>query len=194
MIRLGAMVCAAVVLLASVPVRASSHLWEITEVFSNADGSVQYIELSTTSAGQTALSGHTIVARANGVPTATFTFSGNLTGNTVDGHVLIATASFGTLPGAVTPDFILPCGFLPLDATVVGIDFVGSDQLTFADTALPRNGTDSLTATAGGILGTAPSSPRNFAGVTGALTGPVCCAPGCPDPIFADGFEVSAGP
>jgi hypothetical protein len=162
MIRQGARACAAVVLLASVPVQASSHLWEIIEVFSNADGSVQYIELSTTFSMQTELAGHTIVARANGVPTATFTFSGNLTGNTANRRVLIATASLGALPGGVTPDFALPCGFLPLEAAVIGIDFVGSDQLSFPETALPRNGTDALTATASGTLGTAPSSPTNF--------------------------------
>ena len=38
----------------------SFHLYVISEVYSNADGSVQYIELSTSAAGQHVLNGHTM--------------------------------------------------------------------------------------------------------------------------------------
>ena len=42
--------------------RASFHDWDINEVYSNADGSVQFIELFTSSNGQEFLSGHKITS------------------------------------------------------------------------------------------------------------------------------------
>ena len=44
------------------PAFATFHFWEINEVYSNADGTVQYIELFTTSNNQQFTSGTTIRA------------------------------------------------------------------------------------------------------------------------------------
>jgi hypothetical protein len=118
-------------LLAATPVGASSHLWEITEVYSNADGSVQYIELFTSALAQNSLMNHRIVATSNGVVSGTFTFGSNVPGSTQNRHLLIATTGFAALPGAVAPNYTLPCGFLDLSATTIVINFVGSDTLTF---------------------------------------------------------------
>jgi hypothetical protein len=182
-------------LLAATPVGASFHMWEIVEVYSNADGSVQYIELYTSFSAQTSLMNQDIVAISNGIIHATFTFGSNLVGETANRRVLIATTGFAALPGAVPPDYTLPCGFLDLSATTITINFVGSDSLTFSVALLPVDGANSLIASPGGAISAGASSPTNFAGSTGALTLPPCCAPaGCLDEIFADGFEVSAGP
>ena len=40
------------VLIAAAPVQASFHLWDFSEVYSNADGSVQFIELFVASNGE----------------------------------------------------------------------------------------------------------------------------------------------
>ena len=39
---------------------ASFHLWDIVEIFSSADGTIQFIELSTTSSGEQGLGGQAI--------------------------------------------------------------------------------------------------------------------------------------
>ena len=52
------------------------HLYDIKEVFSNADGSVQFVELFTSFNNQQFLSGHTIVASQD-ASTNTFTFAGS---------------------------------------------------------------------------------------------------------------------
>ena len=47
---------------ASAPLHADFHLWIIDEVFSSADGTVQYVELRALSGGQQFLAGHAITA------------------------------------------------------------------------------------------------------------------------------------
>jgi hypothetical protein len=51
------------------PAGAAFHLWTISEVYSNSDGSVQFIELFTPSVGQTFTNGTQIKSNGN-----TFTF------------------------------------------------------------------------------------------------------------------------
>ncbi|HAJ77014.1 MAG TPA: hypothetical protein DCM64_11230 [Gammaproteobacteria bacterium] len=47
-------------LIAGVPQAAADfHLWSITEVFTTADGKIQFIELTTSATGQNNLNGHT---------------------------------------------------------------------------------------------------------------------------------------
>ena len=46
------MLVAAIILGANGTVRASFHLWRIAELYSNADGTVQFLELSTDTGGQ----------------------------------------------------------------------------------------------------------------------------------------------
>ena len=58
---------------------ASFHLWKITEIYSNASGTVQFIELSTTAGGQQFLATHSITA--TGANTNNFVFPSNLPGD-----------------------------------------------------------------------------------------------------------------
>jgi serralysin len=136
------------------------HLYRINEIFSNADGSVQFIELTSTSDFENQWAGHTITASQGGV-THSFNFPIDLpseaTGNT---SVLIATQGFADL-GIVTPNYIVPAGFLFTSGGA--LNFASADVVTY--TALPTDGTHSINRS--GVSATA--TPTNFSGATGQL-------------------------
>ena len=120
----------------------SFHLYQITEIFSNADGTEQFIELTTTVANQDQLSGHTLTVTLNSV-VHTFTFPGNLPSSlTANTKVLLATQSFVT-GGHITPDYIIPNGFL---FTAGGTLNFGEGSSVVVYAALPTNGTQSVNA------------------------------------------------
>lgn len=172
-------VCAAWLLAAgacstAAPVRAAFHLWKLQEIFTNQDGTVQFIELFTSAPSEFFLSNHSITATSDGVP-RTFTLNHDLSGapSTTGRTFLIATASFAGLAGAVPPDYgTLPASFFNPNADSITINFAGVDALTFAGSALPKDGVSSLVdATPAGApnLGPTANSPRNFAGATGSI-------------------------
>ncbi|MEZ6193897.1 MAG: PEP-CTERM sorting domain-containing protein [Phycisphaerales bacterium] len=147
---------------------ATFHLWDITEVYSNADGSVQYIEMETIFNSQEFLINHTIQASDNGSVINTFTFPSNSPSPTAGHKLLLATPGFAALPGAVTPDFILPAApFFNPDSPATSINFVAADIFSFTATDLPTDGVLSLNRN----LTTGTNSPTNFAGQTGSLVG-----------------------
>src|SRR4051794_19416990 len=84
-------------------VNAAFHLWQVKEVFTNASGSVQFVEMFDSFSGETSVSGFNLTANSDGI-IKTFKFPSNLTHST-PGSLLIATTGFGSLSGAVTPDF-----------------------------------------------------------------------------------------
>lgn len=164
----------------SMSARATFHLWEIGEVYSNADGTVQYVELFTTFSSQNQVGSQEIVATWNG-GSNTFTFPGDLpTGSTADKRLLVATPGFSSLEGAVSADFTFPAApfFDPAGGTLT-INFVGADTVTFSSASLPTDGTNALYFTAAGTQSTGTNSPTNFAGANGSLVAA----------IFSDGFE-----
>src|SRR5258706_537095 len=155
---------------------ATYHLFRITQVYSNADGTVQYILLTATSGGQQYITGKNIKS-SQGSVTHTFTFTKDLPADTAmtdsggsDGYggyyggstsyrtVLIATQGFASL-GLVTPDYIVPDGFL----------FTGSGTINYADgsdlinySSLPTDGVTAMNR--GGA--TATNTAQNFNGIT----------------------------
>jgi hypothetical protein len=141
------------------PAFANFHLWSISEIYSNSDGSVQFIELFTSSAGQT-LTGNThITSNAH-----TFTFPSGLSQDTTNKHMLLATAGFGTLAGGVTPDFTIPSNFFN----------VAGDTITYQGTVFP--GTTFGAAPTDGVKSLnypgatqATNSPTNLGGMTGSV-------------------------
>lgn len=162
---------------------AAFHLWQMKEVFTNADGSVQFIEMFDSFGGEVFMSGFTVTANSDG-NIKTFTFPGNLAHDT-PGHLLIATTGFGSLPGAVTPDFTFSQGgvsgnFFNPNATNLTFTFSGSgDSMTFAGALLPKDGIHSLTDS--GAVGFPPgvpnitsgvNSPTNLAGNSGSVNVP----------------------
>jgi hypothetical protein len=78
-------VCLSVLTLSTV--HANFHQWNINEVYSNADGSVQFIELFTGAGGQQFVSGHTITS--TGAPD--FTFPSDSPSPTGGHNLLLAT-------------------------------------------------------------------------------------------------------
>src|ERR1700755_1133506 len=61
--------------------QASFHLWNILQVYSNADGTVQFAELKAYAAGEQFVGGHTITVSQGGT-THSFTLPNDLPGNT----------------------------------------------------------------------------------------------------------------
>lgn len=144
MLRLRLVACAAIVGLSSAPAGASYHAFQIEQIYSNADGSVQFVVLHESEGldGENLLGGHTLTASHAGT-SKTYRFDHDLGGASVlyggvataNKRVLIGTQSFAAL-GLVTPDYVVPDRFLPVDGGV--LDYAGVDQLNFP--GLPTDG------------------------------------------------------
>jgi hypothetical protein len=168
--------------LALAPAHATFHLWRITEIYSNADGSVQFIELIALASGQQFIAGHTITASQGG-QTRSYTFPTHLPGDSAMSmggggyygggeieykYFLIGTTGFAAL-NVVRPDYVIPNGFL----------FSGNGQVNFAEGSdvwtysnLPSTGGLSLQRNGASAM----NSPTNFDGMSGTVaassTGP----------------------
>jgi hypothetical protein len=133
---------------------AAFHLWDINEIYSNASGSVQFIELFTTADSQQFTNGRTIQTGQN-----TFTFPSNTPAPTGNRHLLLATAGFFDVAG-VTPDFTLANNFFAPSGDT--INFLGADSVTFA--SVPIDGVRSLGFPGATVM---LNSPTNYAGNEG---------------------------
>src|SRR6266567_1596761 len=155
---------------------AEFHFYKIEEIYSNADGTVQYLVMheSMGQNGENLWSGRALVAMPThaGAP-KTFVFPQNLPGGmcgyygceaspTAFTRVLIATQGFASL-GLITPDYIVPNGFFATDGATV--NYAGVDQVTF--TSIPTDGTNAVTRS-GTIV---PNVATNFAGETASVSG-----------------------
>src|SRR5881397_2188619 len=93
--------------------QASFHTFIINEIYSNADGSIQFIELreAAGASGQNFLGGLQLTS-SSGTSQKTYTFNKDLASFATGGKfVLIATQGFADT-GIVTPDYIVPNNFL----------------------------------------------------------------------------------
>jgi len=151
--------CAIALLVSAGTARATFHLWQLNEIYSNADGTVQFIEFSTGVSGQQFLIGHTVTS-SQGATTRSFTFPSDLPGDSAGRTFLIGTTGFAAL-GLVTPDYIVPNGFL--FTTNGSVNFAGVDSDSW--TALPVDGAMSIDR----FGAMAINSPKNFAGATGSV-------------------------
>ena len=151
------------------PAHAAFHLWDVVEVFSNADGSVQFVELATSGSGEHFIANHDLVVRDGAVAIATFPIPADLPLQqpTTNRRFLVATPGFAALPGAVAPDFTFPAaGFIDLALADTVSWPSGASNLSLA--GLPTDGVLSL-----GVGGaTAVNSPTNFAGSAGSIDVP----------------------
>jgi hypothetical protein len=160
--RKGVAVSAAVLIGAAA--YAGEHTWDVWEVFSNFDGTVQFIELRETNGGaaENGVNGNVMLASPSG---HTFTIPAPVVGSTSFHSYLMATTGFAALPGAPTPDAIIPNGFLSLSDTSVA--YQPWDTATWAADSLPTDGIHSLSRTAtNGPLSVQNATPTNFAGGT----------------------------
>jgi hypothetical protein len=140
----------------------ASAAFQIDEIYSNADGSVQYVVLRETAGanGQQAFNGLQLVT-THGNFAKTFTFGGDLPNSaTANTHVLVASAGFVAL-GLIAPDYVLPDRFIATDGAT--LNFAGIDQVAYA--ALPTDGVNAINR-AGAAL---PNVAINFAGATATV-------------------------
>jgi hypothetical protein len=148
-------VLVAAIVAAPAPARAAHHLWRFSQLFSNASGSVQFIQLEVTEDGEQSVAGFTITAGSN-----TFTFPGNLSKSTTGTNkwILLATTGFETLTGGVTPDFTIPANFF---ATGGGTLSYASGTDTWTYGAVPTDGVNALHKS-GATVTTSANTPENF--------------------------------
>ena len=151
--------------------------WQISEIFSNSDGTIQFIELSTTAANQGDLSGQGITsANTEATSQNSASFASNLSGDTSNRSVLVATQGFVDLTG-LTPDLVVETPFLFTEGGT--IDFGnGVSTLTYTAAQLPKNGVQAIS----GSLQPKDPDPTNFAGLS--------ANPGTSTPALFDGISV----
>ncbi len=144
---------------------AAFHAFQIEQLYSNADGTVQFIVMheSLGANGEGFWQNHEISSTHAGVAQH-FRFTSDLpAGPTARRRVLLATQGFAAL-GLVTPDFVIPDGFLSTGQGLVNyadVDFVGYASLpTDGVGALNRNGA------------VVPNVATNFAGKTASVGPP----------------------
>ena len=154
---------------------AEFHTFQIDELYSNADGTVQYVVLHESAGmnGENLLHGQRLTSTSVS-GTQTLLFPANLPGGscgnytcsdspTANKRVLIATAGFAAL-GLIVPDYVILNGFLAVGGGTVNYAFV--DQMTYA--TLPTDGVTALYSD-----GTKRQNlAKNFAGATATVTAP----------------------
>ena len=156
---------------------AGIHTWDVKEVFSNASGTIQYVELierQLTGGAEINVGNSSITSAAKSHTWA----NGQVAPPTATKSYLIASATFAALPNAPTPDVIIPVGKMPFfNPAGDTITFAGGiDSFTFG--AVPTNGINSLDRD----TGVGVNSPRNYAGAS--PPGGINAAPPVPTASF----------
>ncbi len=158
------------------PANAAFHLWRIDQVYSNADGSVQYVVMHESSGSdfESFWRGNFLQTTSAAGTVQRFQFQSDLPStNTASRMVLIATSGFAAL-NLVTPDYTVPNGFIPTGGGT--LDYAsGTDRIALpvlpsdGVTAIDRNGHD------------VAAVPANFAGAAAALNMPPPVGGAAPD-------------
>ena len=150
---------AALGLVVSSTAQAGHHLWSFSSMFSNASGSVQYVEMICGNDNNEHLLGSFTVTTG----TNTLNFVTNLpNSNTANTWLLCATSGFQSLPGGVTPDYVVPSNFFPTGGGTLNYA-TGTSTWTYG--AVPTNGVLMLKRNGS----TATNAPHNFAGAVGSV-------------------------
>ena len=141
------------------------HTYRIEQIYSNADGTVQFIVMheSQSSDGENLWGGHVLTAHGGGVVNS-FTFPNDLPSSATSGtRVLIATEGFAAL-GVITPDYVVPDHFL--STTSGSVNFADVDQLGYS--SLPTDGVMALDRNEQPVMNLA----TNFAGQSVSISAP----------------------
>jgi hypothetical protein len=139
--------------------------FSIQQVFSNADGTVQFLVIydrgqNDCDAGENLWAGQTLVSSGAG-PQQTFVFPANLPTCATSGRqMLIATEGFAAL-GLVTPDYVIPNHFLQLPGGAV----VFADVSVVRYTSLPNDGVTAIDGTGQRV----PNVAINLAGASASV-------------------------
>lgn len=145
----------------AMPALAAFHLFRIDQVYSNADGSVQYVVMRevTGTNGENLWAGQMLTATDRFGAMKQISFPTHLSSSaTASRSVLIATEGFAAA-GGVTPDYTIPVRFLPTDGGT--LDYAsGTDRITLP--ALPTDGVTAINRNGAAV----PAVARNFANQT----------------------------
>lgn len=150
-------------------VTAGSHLWRFNELFTNADRTIQFIEMKECcgASGERLVRDKWIRSASGGE----FVFPDHLVGDTANRHLLLATAGFAALPGAPTPDFIIDEAFFALVEDEMTYWMYEAARFNYAAGDLPSDGITALNID----LTNSVNSPTNFAEESGSVV--VSCHP-----------------
>jgi len=175
-----------------------AHTWDVNELYSNADGTIQFVELREANGtpGETGVSGQPM--RSLSFPTHTLVLiNGPIAAPTTNKFLLGGTAAFAALPGSPDLDFTIPNGFLRLlanDSVSYGPPY---DTLAYGAGQIPLDGINSFND--GAVI--ALNSPTNYDGDEGFVDASPS-PPGVPDgtagstpmlvtPLALDGSSLS---
>lgn len=146
-----------------------NHTWTIHEIFSSADGQVQYIELRECCGlpNEISLAGDPVNSLTN-----LFNFPANLVPPTSNKSILLATSAFAALPGAPAPDHTIVANFFSVAGPdTIEYNVLPYDTLSYAAGQLPTDGVTALD----GLGQPVTNSPSNYAGATGSIVVPPPC-------------------
>ena len=152
---------AAATMLVSSAALAFFHTFQVEQIYSNADGTVQFVTMTTSLNGESFSQGVPFTSMDSAGSQKTFTFPRNLPSSATAGkRILIATQSFAAL-GIVTPDFVITDHFVPTGGGSVGTPY---STLSYAAGQLPTDGMNALYRT-----GVMPNLATNFAGQSASI-------------------------
>jgi hypothetical protein len=163
---------ALVVVLVPFSASARFHLWQITELYSNADGSVQFVEAEVVNPSDNEDLTAGKVLSSNSVQ---FTIPTNLATTTTTHFLLFATPAFASQPGCtnVAPDFTLAGPNFMSRVAADLINFANVNNFSYTAGELPTDGVNSLNEPFNSnVRTTAANSPTNYAGQTCQLPEP----------------------
>jgi hypothetical protein len=148
----------------AVAAQANHHTFRVEQVFSNADGNVQYVVMREGSNSNNQNQWNTqILATTNAAGvTKQMTFTSNLPSATTAGRtVLIATPGFAAL-NVLTPDYMMPARFVPTEGG--SLNYANVDTIPLS--GLPADGITAVNRNGNTIS----AIPSNFAGASTTMT------------------------
>ncbi|MDA0688627.1 MAG: hypothetical protein O2948_08265 [Proteobacteria bacterium] len=142
----------AVLLLGNITATALGNDWQISEVFSNFDGRVQYIQLSKRT-GDLLQSQEFVLQSNDQTSINSFAFSSTVAADRGSTTLLLATKDFSINTGVIA-DATIPDSFVPMHGG--SLRFInGSDTFDIDQGMLPLNGSQALHRYSGVVLATA---------------------------------------
>lgn len=145
--------------------------WTIAEIYSSANGSVQFIELSTQPAAGGLLGAGYQFNSQNAAGTQSHFYATGVSQFSGGGfqYLLFASSGFTQLPGAITPDYILPNNFLFSPTGSLNVQTIsGQFGSSLIYSGLPTDGLHGLNAS-GGVV---PAIAENYSGQIFAIPEP----------------------
>lgn len=143
--------------------------FEIEQIYSNAAATVQFVVIrdrgqNNCDSGEEFWVGENLISSGGATPSQTFVFPSNLPTCATSGkRILIATEAFAAL-GVVTPDYVIPNGFIRIPGG--RLDFANVSTVVY--TALPNDGVTAILANGTPVQNLATNLAGQRASITSA--------------------------